>query len=103
MEEMKVTATTSAPSTTSSSTESYIWTTTTTTSSTTVTFQIFYDISFDQDISDDDISQSEEIIVETTEEFLSEGEVGDSVEILRNLSLNLPDNREALISRMSSQ
>ena len=68
---------------------------TTTTTSTTVKFEVFYDISFDQDTFDVGDS-SEEIIAETTDNVESEDEVIVDSEILRNLSLNLPDMREAL-------
>ena len=58
-------------------------------------FEVFYDISFDQDTFEVGDS-SEEIIAETTDNVESEDEVIVDSEILRNLSLNLPDMREAL-------
>ena len=50
-------------------------------------FEIFYDISFEQELYEEDSVKSEEAV--------SEEEVVDS-EILQNLTLNLPDVREAL-------
>ena len=50
-------------------------------------FEVFYDISFEQELYEEDSVKSEEAV--------SEEEVVDS-EILQNLTLNLPDVREAL-------
>ena len=88
----------SSPSSSSSTTASSrptttVETSTSTTSSTTLRFEIFYDIIYQTEA----VTSEQIILVETTETHADSQEEEIS---LRNLSLNLTDNREALDFRM---
>ena len=92
------TSSSSSPSSSFSTTASprpttTVETSTSTTSSTTLRFEIFYDIIYQTEA----VTSEQIILVETTETQADSQEEEIS---LRNLSLNLTDNREALDFRM---